>query len=60
MTIELASGKEIHSDTCVENLTFKLETEPTHCYLRVLALGVYDGILGMNWLTQNQESIHCG
>ena len=41
------------------NLTFELATKLTHCYLSVLTLGVYDGILGMDWLIQNQASIHC-
>ena len=27
MTLELASGKEIHFNTCVDNLTFKLATK---------------------------------
>ena len=59
MTVELANGKEVISRHTVGNLDFELGGKPTTAYFRTLPVGVYDGILGMDWLTANRASIHC-
>ena len=59
MTVELANGKEVISRHTVGNLDFELGGKPTTAYFRNLLVGVYDGILGMDWLTANRASIHC-
>ena len=38
---------------------FDLGGSPTSAIFRTLPLGVYDGILGMDWLSKNLASIHC-
>lgn len=50
MQVELASGKL---------LLTRYETEELASKFKVLPLGLYDGILGMDWLTRNQANIHC-
>ena len=59
MMVELANGREVISRHTVGNLDFELGGRPTTAYFRTLPVGVYDGILGMDWLTANQTSIHC-
>ena len=59
LTIELATGKKTKSLTTTGNLNFCLGSENTSAHFRVLPLGIYDGILGMDWLKQNDAQIHC-
>ena len=59
MTVELANGKEVISRHTVGNLDFELGGKPMIAHFRTLPVGVYDGILGMDWLTVNRASIHC-
>lgn len=59
LTVELATGKRTHSTSSVGNLNFKLGGHMTKASFRVLPLGIYDGILGMDWLTMNDASLEC-
>ena len=59
LTVELATGKRIKSATSIGNLNFKLGDKPTSSTFRVLPLGTYDGILGMDWLSKNNALLHC-
>ena len=59
LTVELASGKEVVTRLAVGNLDFHLDDNPTKCYFHVMPLGVYDGILGMDWLKSNHANICC-
>ena len=59
MIVELANGKEVISRNAVGNLNFKLGENPTSVFFRTLPIGMYDGILGMDWLSANRASIHC-
>ena len=59
MTVELANGEEVVSRHMVGNLDFELGGCFTTAYFKTLPVGVYDGILGMDWLTANRVSIHC-
>ena len=47
------------SNTTIGNLDFNLVGQKTTANFRVLPLGIYDGILGMDWLTKNYASLHC-
>ena len=60
MTIELADGNKVVSKHTVGTLEFELGGKTTSAYFRTLPVGVYDGILGMDWLIANHASIHCG
>ena len=55
--VELATGKQTQSSTSVKNLNFKLGGQETNSSFRVLPLGIYDGILGMDWLIKNNATI---
>ena len=59
LTIELASGKEVVTHLAVENPEFLLDNHPIKGYFRVMHLGVYDGILGMDWLKAHHANICC-
>ena len=41
------------------DLTFSLNGQPTLANFRVLPLGIYDGILGMDWLAKNDATLRC-
>ena len=43
----------------VGDLEFLLENHPTKGYFHVMPLGVYDGILGMDWLKAHHEILCC-
>ncbi|MCO5548015.1 hypothetical protein L7F22_001471 [Adiantum nelumboides] len=58
MLVELANGKTVISRHFVGTLEFKLGEHSTSAFFRNLPIGVYDGILGMDWLSKNQASIH--
>lgn len=59
LTVELATGKQIQSYTSIKNLNFTLGGHQTNASFRVLPLGIYNGILGMDWLIKNNASIEC-
>lgn len=59
MIVEMANGKEVLSSTTLGYLSFELGGSLTSAYFRVLAIGVYDGILGMDWLGSRRVNIHC-
>ena len=59
MTLEMANRKEVLLRTAVGYLNFELRGSSTSAYFRVLPVGVYDGILGMEWLRSRQANIHC-
>ena len=59
MTVELANGKEVLSNFAVGTVNFELGGKNTAAFFRTLPVGVYDGILGMDWLRANHASIHC-
>ena len=59
LTVELATGKRIKSATSIGTLHFQLGDKQTSSTFRVLPLGTYDGILGMDWLSQNNALLHC-
>ncbi|MCO5602137.1 hypothetical protein L7F22_056265 [Adiantum nelumboides] len=60
MLVELANGKIVISKHSVGTLEFELGEHSTSAFFRTLPVGVYDGILEMDWLSKNQDSIHCG
>ena len=47
--------------TClaVGTLKFLLDTHPTKVYVHIMHLGVYDGILGMDWLKAHHAILCC-
>ena len=59
LTIELASGKEVVTCSAIGSLDFLLDTYPTKGYFHVMPLGVYDGILGMDWLKTHHANLSC-
>ena len=40
-------------------IPFQLSENPTNHQFRVLKLGKFQGILGMDWLGQNDSDINC-
>ncbi|MCO5598204.1 hypothetical protein L7F22_052296 [Adiantum nelumboides] len=60
MLVELANGKTVISKHSVETLEFELGEHSTSAFFRTLLIRVYDRILGIDWLSKNQDSIHCG
>ena len=50
LTVELASGKRTHTSSSMGSINFKLGEAQAKGNFRVLNLGIYDGILGMDWL----------
>ncbi|MCO5611003.1 hypothetical protein L7F22_065251 [Adiantum nelumboides] len=54
MLVELANGKTVISRHSVRTLEFELGEHSTSAFFRTLLVGVYDGILGMDWLSRNQ------
>ena len=59
MTVEMENGKEVLSRTAIRYLSFALGGSSTSAYFRVLLVGVYDGILGMDWLQAKCANIYC-
>ena len=59
MVVELANGKEVISRHTVGTVDFEIGGKPTSAFFRTLPIGLYDGILGMDWLIANHASIHC-
>ena len=59
LVVELANGKEVLTQHSAGQVKFELGGYSTSAQFRTLPLGVYDGILGMDWLIENQAHIHC-
>uniref|UniRef100_A0ACD6ASD8 Uncharacterized protein n=1 Tax=Avena sativa TaxID=4498 RepID=A0ACD6ASD8_AVESA len=53
VSVKLANNEEIHCDQCVPNLTWWIQGETFHTPMRVLPLGAYDAILGVDWLKKH-------
>ena len=56
----LANGTSILIDEKVLELSFQLGGSPTSQDLRILKMGKFQGILGMDWLGKNKAQINCG
>ena len=59
MMVELANGKEILSKHTVGIIEFELGGRTTSAEFRTLPVGIYDDILGMDWLIANHAIINC-
>ena len=59
LRVELATGKQTQSIASVGTIAFRLGDHNTEAKFRVLPLGIYDGILRMDWLIKNEASIGC-
>ncbi|MCO5558561.1 hypothetical protein L7F22_012146 [Adiantum nelumboides] len=59
LVVELANGREVLSQHTAGQIDFELRGYSTSAQFRTLPLGVYDKILGMDWLKGNQAHIHC-
>ena len=59
LSVELAIGIRAKSTTSVGDFSFSLNGQPTSATFRVLPLGIYDGILGMDWLAKNDATLRC-
>ena len=55
----LANGTSIITDEQVLELSFQLEGNPTSQEFRILKMGKFQGILGMDWLSKSQAEINC-
>ena len=55
----LANGSSILTDEQVIELSFNLEGNSTSQKFRILKMGKFQGILGMDWLSRNQAGINC-
>jgi len=59
MQVELASGKTLFTRHETEPIKFLLDGNPTTSQFKILPLGLFDGILGMDWVSQSQAEIKC-
>lgn len=57
--MKLANGKEVVSRNLVGTVDFDLGGKHTSAYFKILSIGIYDRILAMDWLIDDQASIHC-
>ena len=55
----LANGTSILTDEQVVDFSFNLEGNLTSQKFRILKMGKFQGILGMDWLSRNQADINC-
>ena len=56
----LANGSLILADEQVLELSFLRGGNPTSQEFRILKMGKFQGILGMDWLRKNKARINCG
>ena len=56
----LANGSSILIDEQVLELSFQLGGIPTSQEFRILKMGKFQGILGMDWLGKNKAQTNCG
>ena len=59
LNASLANGTPILTDELVVSFSFNLDGNPTAQKFRILKIGKFQGILGMDWLGQNQAGIYC-
>ena len=59
MRVKLASGKIIYSNGQVDNCSILLGGGSTTLTFRLVPLGDFDAILGMDWLRTNHAHIYC-
>ncbi|MCO5579397.1 hypothetical protein L7F22_033252 [Adiantum nelumboides] len=59
LQVSLASGSIVSCEEQIVELLFQLEGHSTSQSLRVLKMGKFQGILGMDWLSKNKADIHC-
>lgn len=59
LRVSLASGTTLTCEEQIVELPFQLEGHSTSQPLRILKMGKFQGILGMDWLSQNRADIHC-
>ena len=57
--VELATKKMTRTISSVGTVNFKLGEAQTQANFCVLNLGIYDGILGMDWLQKNKATLKC-
>jgi hypothetical protein len=53
VTVKLANNEQLQCDSWVPNLTWGIQGEQFHTPMRVLPLGAYDAILGVDWLEKH-------
>ena len=59
LRVSLANGSNILTEEQTVEIPFQLSENPTSHQFRVLKLGKFQGILGMDWLGQNDSDINC-
>ena len=59
LIVELATKNVTQSLQIVGNIYFKIEGHKTQATFRVLALGTYEGLIGMDWLVKYKATIEC-
>jgi hypothetical protein len=57
--MKLASGKIIYSIEQIDNCSILLGDGSTTLTFRLVPLGDFDAILGMDWLSANRAHIYC-
>ena len=60
LRVSLANGTTILTDKLSIEIDFQLGGFPAHQEFRVLKMGQFQGILGMDWLKRSKAVIHCG
>jgi hypothetical protein len=60
VTVKLANNATLSCDQWVPHLTWHLQGEQFHTPMRVLPLGAYDAILGVDWLKKHGPVIGTG
>uniref|UniRef100_A0A453JN23 Uncharacterized protein n=1 Tax=Aegilops tauschii subsp. strangulata TaxID=200361 RepID=A0A453JN23_AEGTS len=53
VSVRVANGQRLHCDKIVISLPWEVSGHTFHTDLRVLQLSAYDGVLGMDWLSQH-------
>ena len=59
LQVSLANGSTIQMMEQIVDLNFQLEDHSTEQRFRVLKMGKFEGILGMDWFSRNKADIHC-
>ena len=59
LRVSLANGTTILEEDKVMEIPFQLEGHSTLQKCRILKMGKFQGILGMDWLGHNQDDINC-
>ncbi|MCO5595053.1 hypothetical protein L7F22_049090 [Adiantum nelumboides] len=59
LRVSLANGSNITTEEQTVDISFQIDKNPTTQRFRILKLGKFQGILGMDWLSQNDSDINC-